>query len=367
MHLLQTRTRAFLLATACVLIAFPTAAAASAPGIGHFEWASWAGGLLVAAGTVMLAILVKPLRGFLGGIAPVLVASPLLVGAALYGTAMVVNPEGALHPGGAGNAPQTGAVVAPTSPGTFNAFAYEPTSDVTLSVIDANTFAGFTATAKIYPAGQDPSAVVLGTAVPRYSTTLTSGTGTLSGVQVQTIGCSEDIYTDASGYYQTITPAVNLCVAKNTNDNNDIAPPSLLQKAIGTVSMAKTDTSLTCSAGSSCTYTIIVRNSADHTYIEDPAVQFTNVANATLDSVDSTNCQLQVINGVSYVTGVGHTEIGPLGTWSCTIHAGRAAGSSGGSFTLTTDDLFQDYKATAFPTSSVIRSASSASATVTFA
>lgn len=249
----------------------------------------------------------------------------------------------------------------------FDATTYEATSDVTFYAANAATKAAVSPAVKIYKSGVTEKAAFEGSAVAEYSGTMSSGSLTISGIQTQTLGCTVDVALDLASYYEVIKRDINICVAKNVLGNNDIAVPTFYMEAYGTQSLSKTDTSLTCTAGTQCSYTLIVRNSAADTYLHNVAVNFTNVDSASLDSVDAGGeCEIVEVSGTKYVKFT--NDIGPLEIASCPLKITRATGDTDGSFYFFMDDLYQQYGATAWNTNSNVRGATvSSQATVSFA
>jgi hypothetical protein len=352
------------------ILVLPVAAAASLPIIGSWEWGlNWGTALaVIMAATLLGAIPVT--AAFVKKIPAVkwFAAFGVLGFVVAAGAAAWVNPGGMLHGGTTTLAPGAIATGGGTASlgGAFDASAYEPTSKVVLSFQNYYTFGTNIAPAvKLFPSASQVTekAAFEGTARPIYSATASSGTATFDGVQVQTIGCSVDVYADLSGYYQHVERNVFICHAKNDNGINSVYPPTISIQPYGTLSLALSATSLTCSAGSQCTYAVRVSNSAGDTTIKDVAVKFVNVVNATLDAVDTGStsaCELVEVTGTQYLRIL--NDIGPNGAESCVVKITRSSGSDDGSYELTANDLFQDFGATGWNTNSNIRGATATSA-----
>lgn len=251
----------------------------------------------------------------------------------------------------------------------FDPARYEPVSKVTWSIADAATKKGdsITATIKVYKPGVAEKAGFEGSATQEYTATTTNGAATSDGIQVQTIGCRVDVVIDASGYYQKLVKDLNICRERNTQGLNSVYPPTIFIDNIGTPSLGLTPTSLTCAAGSQCSYTLVIRNTEADSVLVNLAAKFTNTANATFDSVDQgQGCELiESSNGAKYVQ---FSDALATGAASCNVKITRASGSADGAFTWTLDDQFQYLGATAFNTHPNVRGATSTSAlSVSFA
>lgn len=281
-----------------------------------------------------------------------------------------IAPGGALNPETAGASsthPGSLAATAGIASAGFDPNLYEPTSDVSFSAADAKTKNAISPSLKLYPSAKAVGErdAYTGSATPEYTVTLSSGEATKNGIQVQTFGCMWDVYADLSGYYQTIKRSLDLCRTKNVNGVNDVAVPTIYLEKFGTLSLTTSLATLTCSAGSQCSYSLVVRNTAADTYLHRVAVKFVNVANATLDSVDSgQRCEIVEVSGTQYLSFM--DTIGPQGLQACSLKITRSGGSANGSFTWTGDDNFRYLESTGWNTN--IRGAPVADAlTVSFA
>lgn len=284
--------------------------------------------------------------------------------------ASFVNVGGLLHMDGATGSvgiPGATAMAPAVSTGAFDASRYETTSKVTFTVADAADKSAQNAAIKVYKSGVTEKAFMEGSATPEYTATASSGSATIDAIQVQTLGCKVDVGLDLSGYYQKLIRDVNICREKNLNGVNTVSPPTFYIEDAGTLSLGLTPTSLTCSAGSQCTYSLIIRNSESDAYNHRLAAKFTNVANATLDSVEAgAPCEIVDVSGTQYVKFTG--DLASLGTATCNVKVTRASGSADGSWTWTLDDNFQYLGSTAWNTQSSIRGATATGATtVSFA
>lgn len=367
------------LGLAILMISFvalaPVAAAASFPLMGEWNWgANW--GTLFAALALIAAVALVPagaaavrripvLGTFVaGGAAIVLVVAML--------AAAMVNTGGFLNGDSKATASFTPDILdTPTGTSTtFNAALHEPTSDVTFYSSNAATRSSINAAIKIYKPGVPEKTAVEGSATPEYSGTASSGKLELTGIQVQTLGCTVDVLYSLTSYYHFLARDQNICRAKNALATNKVSLPTVYLQEVGTLSLSKTDTSLTCTAGSQCSYVITLRNSATDKYLHRAAAKFANVANATLDSVDSgANCELVEISSTKYLVYTGPAAtIGSLGVVTCPVKITRSAGSADGSFTLTADDNFNYLGSSGWNTNSNVAGATATSATtVSFA
>lgn len=354
------------------LAALPIASAAtSVPLLGDVSWGLNIPTVLIFIGVLALLAGINLFKGLVGNL-------PLGSGAFLQrgGLALAVVAllaASAMLPNGMLNGVFGETASAATPDPLFDSTGFEPTSTVAFSFANSYSKASASPAVKLYPSSQavTEKAAFEGSSTPLYSGTATSGALTVTGIQVQTYGCTWDVYTDLTAYYQKIERNVNLCHAKNVLGTNTVSPPTIYMDPYGTLSNSLLGTSLTCSAGSQCTYSLTVQNSAADTTAKNVAVKFVptgttvsgaTVYNATLDSVVSGSaCEIVDISGTQYVKF--QNNFGPLGVQSCSVKVTRAAGSADGQFKWTTDDNFMAYGATAWNVNSNVRGATATSAT----
>lgn len=352
----------------------PLASAASLPLLGEFDVGfNWAFGLILigilAAATGIAAgrALVKRIP-VAGGM---LTTGGPILGILLLLTASWINPGGLLNGDDTVTiVPSAGAVSATSAAAVvgFDSARYESVSKAIFYGADAAVpSTAVNPVLSLYKPGVTEKAAMEGTGIPLYSGTLSSGTLTIDGIQVQQYGCTFDIGVDAANYYEQVVRNVNLCREKNANGLNTVSVPTIFLKKIGTASLSLTGTSLTCSAGSTCTYSVVVRNSVADTAIAGVAVKFHTATNATLDSIVSGSaCELVEVSSTQYI--VFQAELGSLDSKTCNVQITRASGSADGTYKLTMDDMWLVNGATAWNTNSNTRGASATSATtVTFA
>lgn len=334
------------------------------PLIGTFEWLSWQGAVVGLGLLLLLAVVLPQVRNLTRRIPLVGGASPAVAGVILLLVASVANPGGMLYYGGSA-APGTIA-----DDVTFATGLYEQTTDVTFTAADFEDKTALgSVSVKVYEPGVTEKAAFEGSATPEYSGTMSSGTVTISGVQVQTLGCTVDVALDLSGYYEQIERDVNICVEKNALGNNDLSVPTFYMKDIGTLSLSDDSaTTLTCTAGSQCTYNIKVSNTEDDSWVAGVAVKWveSDTEEHTLDSVDAGACEIVEVSSTKYVKFTG--DLGPLASAACAVKITRATGDTNGGYNMTADDLFVMYGATAWNTNANLRSATATAALeVTFA
>lgn len=356
------------------VLIMPAASAAAIPLLGETEIGFNVGFILITIGVLAFLGGFAATREFVKGLP--YAGGWLASGGAVLGVVMLlaaswVQPGGLLY---ADDSPATfvpgasAAAPAATGAANFDAALYEPVTKAIFYASDAAVpSTAVNPVLSIYKTGVAQKAAMEGTGVPLYSGTLSSGTLTIDGIQVQQYGCMFDIGVDAANYYEKIVPNVNLCRAKNANGLNTVSVPTIFLEKIGTNSLSLTATSLTCSAGSTCTYSLVVRNSVADTKLANIAVKFVNTANATLDSVvTGSACELIDSSGTQYVKI--SADLGSLESRTCNVQITRAAGSADGSWKWTMDDLFQYNGATGWNTNSNTRGAgATAATTVTFA
>lgn len=374
----------------------PFAAAAQMGWLGDVRsnhWSAWAfGGAVVGVALVGLHLL-KP--NFVGKRAAafglvLLVGGPLaLVMFNEGGFVATGGPQTASIAAGLSPAPGVAAAAAPTS-SAYDSSLYWPTSDLTFSFADAykhwtinpsiDIFT--TCSAQASTCAPTEKMAVEGSATPYYSSlAATGGKVTQTGWSVSTLSCALSVHVDLANYYEALVPIpspadgnINACAPRDGQSHTTaVSIPQLTMKGIGAFDITGAGTSLTCSAGTDCIYGLQIKNSNATGYLEHVAVEVGTLTNATINSIDSTTasfCSLGLNpNGKQeIVVTINGGEIGPLGYVQCNIHVSRASGSSGGSFVLTADDLYEQYDAPSYVTNTNIRNAAASSAlTVSFA
>lgn len=166
--------------------------------------------------------------------------------------------------------------------------------------------------------------------------------------------------TDIAGYYQELD-LKDMRVEKDNEENSK----AIIMRAtdLGTVDASNSDTTPSISAGSSESYVIFFGNSEDDSEIRHPAVMFDETTNCTLESVDE-NGRLVTVDGTKYVV-LDNTVISEDEYVTVTVTISVSSGAGEASFDWTYDDLFQQYGANDFVSSSDIHSVSESSQTVT--
>lgn len=356
-----------LAAAAAMLVIIPTAAAWSAGPLGEIggplsSWAFWAFVVLVVGLASMVAI-TKPLVGRLpiggaifakSGFALAVISAIALVG---FNTGGFFHADSAMPSASIGGATDA----------TFSASAFQPISDITFYAANAANHTAINPAIQVYGAGDaTEKEAVEGTGDPLVTLSMTSGKVLYEGYQAQTYGCQVDVHMALSGYYERLAAGLDVCREKNANDNSAVSVPTLDMENIGTLSLATSDATLTVAEGSTASYSLLVRNTEDDSYLHDVAVKVHSTTNMTINSVTSGACELVEIQSTQYIKL--KNSIGPLGTETCVLSVTYADGSTDGEMQLIGDDLFGRYGATAFVTNTQIESAAAtATKTVTAA